>query len=137
MASERIEKWHEYMATGNFELLDEQLANDVVFTSPVVHTPQQGKSIATAYLKGAYYVIGKAEKFHYVQSFDCGDKAVLEFECEIDGLVVNGVDMIRWNEDGKIYDFKVMVRPLKAINTVHKKMGEMLAKVSGKGQKSL
>ena len=69
------------------------------------------------------------DKFHYVGEFDCGDRAVLEFQTEIDGLSVNGIDMIRWNEAGQIVEFKVMVRPLKAINAVHAAMGAMLEKM--------
>jgi len=132
MASEKIEKWHEYMQTGDAGLLDEQLAENCVFTSPVVHTPQVGKAICKSYLTGAFQVIGRADNFHYVQSFDCGDKAVLEFSCIIDGVEVNGVDIIEWDDAGQITDFKVMVRPLKAINSVHAAMGALLAKMSGK-----
>ena len=52
---------------------------------------------------------------------------MLEFETEIDGILVNGVDIIKWNNDGKIVEFKVMLRPLKAINLIHERMGAMLA----------
>jgi len=131
MPSAKIEKWHRYMQTGDMKLLNEQLSENCTFTSPVVHTPQKGKSICKNYLTGAYHIIGKAENFHYVQSFDCGEKAVLEFSCIIDGIEVNGVDIINWNENGEITDFKVMVRPLKAINAVHSAMGAMLSRMSG------
>jgi len=53
-------------------------------------------------------------------------QAILEFEVEIDGIQVNGVDMISWNEEGLINDFKVMIRPLKAVNLIHQNMGAML-----------
>jgi hypothetical protein len=81
-----------------------------------------------AYLTAAGETLG-GDTFRYVRAFDCGDKAVLEFECVMDGIQVNGVDMIEWNDAGQITDFKVMVRPLKAIQTVHAAMGAMLAKM--------
>lgn len=104
------------------------LADDVVFKSPVVHTPQEGKMITMGYLLAAGETLGN-DSFCYTRVFDCGDRAVLEFETEMDGILVNGVDMIAWNEAGQITDFKVMVRPLKAIQTVHAAMGAMLAKM--------
>lgn len=104
------------------------LADEVVFKSPVVHTPQVGKQITMAYLLAAGQTLNN-DSFRYTRVFDCGDRAVLEFETEMDGILVNGVDMIEWNADGGITDFKVMVRPLKAINAVHAAMGAMLAKM--------
>ena len=101
------------------------LTDDVVFYSPVVHTPQIGRAITTMYLSAALHVFGN-DSFRYIREVVGESDAVLEFETEIDGIVVNGVDMIRWNADGKITEFKVMVRPLKAINIIHQKMGEML-----------
>ena len=105
-----------------------QLADDVVFNSPVVFTPQKGKAITFAYLSAAGKTIG-GEHFKYTRIFDCGDRAVLEFETEMDGKYVNGVDMIQWNDAGQIVEFKVMVRPLQAIQSVHAAMGAMLAKM--------
>lgn len=104
------------------------LAEEVVFKSPVVHTPQQGKAITMAYLLAAGETLGN-DDFRYTRVFDCGDRAVLEFETMMDGVLVNGVDMMQWNSEGQITDFKVMVRPLKAIQTVHAAMGAMLAKM--------
>lgn len=118
------------------EGLAAQLHDDVVFRSPVVHTPQEGKAITMAYLIAAGGTLGGEKKttetdskFGYTRIFDCGDKAVLEFETEMDGIHVNGVDLIEWDTDGKITDFKVMIRPLKAVNKVHEAMGAMLAKM--------
>ena len=105
--------------------LERQLHDDVVFRSPVLHTPQRGKAITFAYLSAAGGTLGN-DSFTYTRIFDCGDRAVLEFETEMDGIQVNGVDMIEWAEDGRIIDFKVMVRPLKAIQTVHAAMGRQL-----------
>ena len=85
---------------------------------------------STMYLTAALHVFGN-ESFRYVREVVGESDAVLEFETEIDGIIVNGVDMIKWNGNGKITEFKVMVRPLKAINVIHEKMGEMLKKASG------
>lgn len=125
MKHQNLQNWHKFFDTGDHALLKSILADDVMFHSPVVHTPQEGKQITFMYLAAAGDVLG-GDNFRYVREFDMGDKAVLEFETVIDGIHVNGIDMITWNEDGQIIDFKVMVRPLKAINTVHAKMGEML-----------
>ena len=124
-----LQSWFDYMMDGHDKnLLLEMLHDDVVFRSPVVHTPQEGKAITYAYLSAAGNTLGNGT-FKYTRVFDCGDKAVLEFETEMDGIQVNGVDMIEWDADGKITDFKVMVRPLKAIQTVHAAMGKMLAQM--------
>lgn len=104
------------------------LADEVVFKSPVVHTPQVGKQITMAYLLAAGQTLNN-DSFRYTRAFDCETRAVLEFETMMDGVLVNGVDMMEWNATGEITDFKVMVRPLKAIQTVHAAMGAMLAKM--------
>jgi len=96
-----------------------------VFLSPIVHSPQRGKQVTAQYLSAAFRVFFN-ETFHYVRELVHGHDAVLEFLVEIDGISVNGVDMIKWNEEGRIVEFKVMLRPLKAIQLIHQKMGEML-----------
>lgn len=127
--SPNVQAWFDWMAGDHSSSgLSDLLAEEVVFRSPVVHTPQQGKAITMAYLLAAGETLGN-DSFRYVRIFDCGDKAVLEFETEMDGILVNGVDMIEWNTDGQISDFKVMVRPLKAIQTVHAAMGTLLARM--------
>ncbi|MBF6602408.1 MAG: nuclear transport factor 2 family protein [Sphingorhabdus sp.] len=112
--------------------LSAQIADDAVFHSPVVHTPQVGKPIVMAYLSAAETVLGN-DSFRYVREIvdDGANMAMLEFMLELDGIEVNGVDIITWNEDGLIQDFKVMVRPLKAINKVWEEMGKMLEKMKG------
>ncbi|MBL0966674.1 MAG: nuclear transport factor 2 family protein [Blastomonas sp.] len=128
VAEAGIAAWHDYMHGGSDpEKLKAMLADDAVFHSPVVHTPQEGKAKVFAYLHAASHVLGN-DSFHYVREIVDGDTAVLEFALVLDGIEVNGVDMVRWNAGGEIEDFKVMVRPLKAINKVWEKMGEMLAK---------
>lgn len=125
MTSTSIASWHDIVRTRDTSGLNELLADDVVFYSPVVHTPQIGKAITTVYLTVALHVFGN-DSFRYVREGVGESDAVLEFETEIDGIIVNGVDMIKWNDAGQIVEFKVMVRPLKAINLIHQKMGEML-----------
>lgn len=120
------------MANKSETALSDQLAEDAVFHSPVVHTPQAGKPIVMAYLTAADTVLGN-DSFRYVREIvdDGANMAMLEFELELDGIQVNGVDIISWNDDGLIQDFKVMIRPLKAINKVWEEMGKMLAKMKG------
>lgn len=118
-------RWHELVKNRNPQGLDSLLSEGVVFHSPVVHTPQVGKAVTTQYLTAALRVFFN-ESFRYVREIASEREAVLEFQVEIDGISVNGVDMIRWDEQGKIIDFKVMIRPLKAINLIHQKMAAML-----------
>ena len=120
-----IEAWHRLVQSRNAASLSELLADDVVFHSPVVHTPQRGRQLTELYLRAALKVFFN-DSFRYVRELVDGNNAVLEFVVEMDGIAVNGVDMISWNEQGKIVDFKVMLRPLKAINLIHEKMGRML-----------
>jgi hypothetical protein len=118
--------WHSLVQSRNAKGLDTLLADSVVFHSPVVHTPQIGKAITTQYLSAAFHVFFN-ESFKYVREIVGPSDAVLEFQVEIDGITVNGVDMLKWDDEGRVVDFKVLIRPLKAINLIHQKMGEMLA----------
>ena len=127
MISDTVEQWHNIVSSRDSAKLDALLADNVVFYSPVVHTPQVGKAITAAYLTAALHVLGN-ESFRYVREVIGPSDAVLEFESEIDGIVINGVDIIKWNEANQITEFKVMIRPLKAINLIHEKMAEMLSK---------
>jgi len=124
-----LEKWHQVLATKNTKLLSELLADNVVFYSPVVHTPQKGKAITKMYLGAALHVFFN-ESFEYVRETISENHAVLEFKTTISGVEVNGVDMISWDDDDKINEFKVMVRPLKAINLIHELMQGMLKKLA-------
>ena len=117
------------MATKDAAGLDNLLADDVVFYSLVVHTPQAGKAITTLYLTAALYVFNNGT-FKYLREIIDGKNAVLEFTTVIDGITVNGVDMITWGADGRITEFKIMIRPLKAINPIHKIMKLELQKHS-------
>ena len=133
-----VEKWYEVMKSNDMDKLDELLAEDVVFYSPVVYTPQKGKDITKMYLMAAGGVFGEGTKdatsdsnesksnFKYIKEIIGEKSALLEFESEMDGIYVNGVDVISWNEQEKITEFKVIVRPLQAVNMLHQKMQAML-----------
>jgi hypothetical protein len=130
MTIDTLSTWHDLVSTRNVKGLAALLADEVVFHSPVVHTPQIGKAITTQYLAAAFRVFFN-ETFRYVREVTGPRDAVLEFQVDIDGITVNGVDMIQWNDEGRIVEFKVLIRPLKAINLIHQKMGEMLKKAGG------
>ena len=124
-ARELIHKWHEVMKNSELELLDEIIADDATFSSPVVFKPMLGKEITMMYLSAAGQSFNM-EKFQYTKEIHDGMNSVLEFETYIDEISVNGVDIIEWNEDGKIANFKVMIRPFKAVQKVQQKMVEAL-----------
>ena len=124
-----VAKWHEVAEKQDPAALDALIAEACVFYSPVVHTPQQGKSLTVLYLAAAMDVLG-GKGFRYVSEVSDSHRAVLEFETEIDGILINGIDMFTWNDEGKIDSFKVMVRPLKAINLLHARMREMLEQMA-------
>ena len=119
--------WHRLVRDQDPSGLERLLDDDVVFVSPLVHAPQRGKKLAALYLGAAFQVFFNPS-FRYVREIVGPSDAMLEFETEIDGVLVNGVDIIKWNEAGRIVEFKVMLRPLKAINLIHERMAAMLAK---------
>lgn len=121
-----VEQWHALVRSQDPSALDVLLAEDAVFISPVVHTPQRGKALTKAYLSAAFVVFFN-KNFRYVREIVGASDAMLKFETEIDGVHVNGVDIITWNAAGQIIEFKVMVRPLKAIMIVHERMAQMLS----------
>ena len=125
MTNHPLETWHRLVQTQDASGLDGLLAEDVVFFSPVVHTPQRGRKLAVLYLGAAFQLFFNSS-FRYVREIVGPTDAMLEFETEIDGVLVNGVDLIKWNSAGQIVEFKVMLRPLKAINVIHQRMGAML-----------
>ena len=127
-----VQQWHTIVKARDPSLLDAFLAEDVTFYSPVVHTPQEGKWITAAYLSAALHVFGN-ETFQYVRQIVGERDAVLEFTLEIDGIHINGVDLLRWNDAGQLVEFKVMLRPLKAVHLIHEKMKAMLEKMAPKG----
>lgn len=126
-----VEAWCEVISSRDTSKLAAILSDEVVFHSPIVHTPQVGKKITTLYLTAALHVLAN-DTFAYLKKVIDSNETILEFEVEIDGILVNGVDIITWNNNGKITEFKVMIRPLKAVNLIHQKMGELLAKYQQK-----
>lgn len=124
------EIWHRVALSKDVEEIGKVLHDDCVFESPVVHTPQVGKAITSQYLAAAGHTLGN-DTFRYVGEWHRENSAILEFTAEIDGIKINGIDMISCDDDGLITHFKVMVRPLKAVNMLHQKMGEMLEKMKG------
>ena len=128
-AKNLIHKWHEVIERDDLKMLDEIIADDAVFSSPVVFKPMEGKEITMMYLHAAGQSFNM-EKFKYTREIHDDMNSVLEFETYIDDISVNGVDMIEWNEDGKICNFKVMIRPFKAVQKVQEKMIEALESLS-------
>ena len=136
MIEEVLERWHRYLRGDLPGGLDELLDDDVVFYSPIVHTPQRGKEITKLYLQAAAATLPGDEPnesgdsasrgFRYTKQVAAGDTAVLEFETSVHGKYVNGVDIIRCNDAGRIVEFRVMIRPLQAVNIVHEQMKTML-----------
>jgi SnoaL-like domain len=136
MIEQVIERWHEYLRGGQPGGLDELLADEVVFYSPIVHTPQRGKEITKLYLQAAAATLPGNEPprsgdspgggFRYTKQVAAGDTAVLEFETNVQGKYVNGVDIIRCNASGRIVEFRVIIRPLQAVNIVHEQMNAAL-----------
>jgi hypothetical protein len=142
MIEQVIEKWHAHLRGQLPGGLDELLDDDVVFYSPIVYTPQRGKAITTMYLQAAGQTLpgekvssheGASEEkeasgkgFRYTKKVLAGDTAVLEFETTVEGKYVNGVDIIRCNDAGRIVEFRVMIRPLQAVNLVHRQMAATL-----------
>ena len=125
-AREGVARWHEVVAGGNRPAdLAALIRKDAVFHSPVVHTPQAGRDLVVAYLAAAGQTLNN-DSFTYVREIIEGNQAMLEFTTTMDGIHVNGIDIIAFDDDGKIIDFKVMVRPLKAINKVWEMMAAQL-----------
>ena len=128
-AKNLIDKWHEVIGNDDPKLLDNIISDDAVFSSPVVFTPMEGKNITMMYLHAAGQSFNM-EKFKYTKEIHDVMNSVLEFETYIDDISVNGVDIIEWNEDGKICNFKVMIRPFKAVQKVQEKMIAALESLS-------
>lgn len=126
MAIAPLDAWHALVRSRDASGLAELLAADAVFHSPVVHTPQRGRVVVAGYL-GAAMAVFDDPSFRYVRQLVGAREAALEFEVALDGVQVNGIDLIGWNEAGQIVDFKVMIRPLKAIELIHERMRRMLA----------
>ena len=125
MTAPAIERWLQYMQSGTNALLDELLDDGIEFYSPAVFTPQKGIARARPYLVAAEQMFANTN-FRYTAQWASDRSAVLEFAADLDGVHIDGVDIIQWNDGDKITEFKVMVRPLKAIQTIIPIMGRLL-----------
>jgi len=143
MIRENIKKWHDHIKGEFLGGLDELLADDVIFYSPIVFSPQNGKELTTLYLMAAGNTFGgdkakdgtlEGSSFKYTKEILEGNQAMLEFETQIDGKYINGVDIITFNESGKISEFKVMIRPLQAVQIIHEQMQKMLTQFKNNEQ---
>lgn len=130
-----IHRWHDLVKSRDLRALGELLDEAVVFHSPVVHSPQRGRTLTTMYLAGALQVLGN-EHFRYVREIGNDTDALLEFETTVDGIHVNGVDLIRFNAQGRIVDFKVMLRPYKALDAVKQRMAALLQAFQAESSKA-
>lgn len=124
-----LETWHEFVKHKKHEDLSDFIDNDAVLYSPIVFKPIEGSFMVTMYLMAAAEIIAN-NNFKYVREVCDDENAMLEFITEIDGISVEGVDMIKFTKEGKLKEIKVMIRPLKAVNIVHQKMGEYLQKMN-------
>lgn len=125
-----LDTWHKFVNERNIHELNSFISDDVTLFSPVVFKPIKGKFMVTMYLQAAAEIIAN-DSFKYVREVVDKQNAILEFETEINGLSVNGVDMLQFTKDGKLKEIKVMIRPLKGVNVVHQKMAEYLEKIKG------
>ena len=123
-----IKEWHEVVKSGNTENLSSIIDSDCIFYSPVVFTPQKGKELTIKYLSAAALVFGD-DSFKYIKEIINEKNACLEFELKLNGIEINGVDLISWNDKNKISEFKVLIRPLKGVQLIHKLMGGTLEQI--------
>ena len=121
-----LARWYAYADSHDPAALDALIAEAAVFQSPAVFRPLEGKAVTLKYLTAAMAVLGN-DSFRYTDEWRAERSAVLAFACTVDGMEVEGVDMIWWNEVGLIERFKVMVRPLKALGKVIERMGTALS----------
>jgi hypothetical protein len=126
-----LARWHSVVEHRAAAAIPSLLADDVVFRSPAVHTPQRGRPVVTAYLTAALRVLGPELEYH--REWRRSDSVVLEFTTEVAGMAVHGVDMITWGEDGRITDFTVMVRPAKGLEALVERMGAELEQMRERG----
>lgn len=120
------------MEEGKIDQIENILDKHAIFHSPLVFKPQLGRKITAIYLTNAYkmFFAGGNSSFEYVREIHSDTDSMLEFTCEIDGILINGVDIIKWSTEGRITEFKVMIRPNKAIEKVKEKMGELFSSMS-------
>jgi ketosteroid isomerase-like protein len=133
MSKDNLERWYAFVRDHDEKALSDMLHDDCVFHSPILHTPQEGKALTYMYLSAAGKVLTEGGQFAYVGEWLSEDGAVIEFNTVIDGIKIDGIDMITWDADGRITDFKVMLRPMKAIEKVRDQMFAMLQQMQKAG----
>lgn len=122
-----MKAFRDLIESGDVSGLESLLAPEVRFTSPVAFKPYDGVPLVAAILRGAFRVF---EDFTYVREVSDGSDSVLEFTATVNGLAINGVDIIHVNADGLIDDFKVMVRPLSAATALSERMAVEFAQIA-------
>jgi hypothetical protein len=124
-AAESLKRWHEMIRTGNLKALPELLDPNAVFRSPMAHTPYPGAQVVTMILNTVFDVF---EDFTYHRELATADglNVVLEFSAKVGAKELKGIDMIRFDERGKIVEFEVMVRPLSGLQALGEEMGRKL-----------
>lgn len=125
-----MHQWHKMIEAQDMSQLDRLVDDNCVFYSPIVFKPQEGKRLTIMYLTAAFQMFCEATYFKYIKEIEQDQNAMLEFNAEIDGILIDGIDLITWNDKGKIIEFKVMIRPLKAIDSVKTKMLAQLSEMS-------
>ena len=124
-----LDIWHDFVINKNHDNLSDFIDENAILYSPIVFKPIEGNFMVSMYLMAAAKIIGN-ENFKYVREVCDDENAMLEFVTEIKGISVEGIDMIKFTKEGKLKEIKVMIRPLKAVNIVHQKMGEYLQKMN-------
>jgi len=124
-AAQTLATWHDLLARNAMEELDPLLSDRIVFRSPVAHTPYPGRAAIKLVLKTVNTVF---QNFTYHRSFATADGlgVVLEFSAEVDGKALKGIDMLRFDQAGKIEEFEVMVRPMSGLQALGAAMGAKL-----------
>lgn len=129
-----LEKWHQMINTGDLANLNDLLAEDVVFRSPVAYKPYERKQVVFFILTNVIQVF---ENFTYHREFytEDGANVVLEFSADVSGKSLKGIDMIRFNAQGKIIDFEVMIRPMSGLAALAEQMGARFAQYQSNSSK--
>ncbi|WP_422358627.1 nuclear transport factor 2 family protein [Reichenbachiella sp.] len=130
MNNSPLTQWHEMLESQDISQLDQIIDAKCVFHSPIVFKPQEGQRLTVMYLMAAFQMFMEAEYFRYIKEIVQDQNAALEFNAEIDGILIDGIDLITWNKAGKIIEFKVMIRPLKAIDLIKERMLAQLSNMS-------
>jgi SnoaL-like domain len=123
-ARETLDKWHRMVATGDLSGVAALCAPEAVFRSPVAHTPYRGAGLVAAFLQQAVQAFSD---FRYHRTFTSGERdVVLEFSAKVGDKELKGIDMIHFDEAGRIVDFEVMVRPASGLQALGVEMARRM-----------